>query len=63
MIECIECLVYVNEHANHNVSIIYGFSNFIYQCDNARKSHCDPIHPGTRVHYVGRRGRAGGVKE
>ena len=22
---------------------------------NVRKSHCDPIHPGTRVHYVGRR--------
>ena len=29
---------------------------------NVRKSHCYPIRPGTRVHYVGRRRCAGGVK-
>ena len=30
---------------------------------NVRKSLFDPIRPGTRVYYVGRRGCAGGVKE
>ena len=28
-----------------------------------KTSHCDPMHPGTQVHYGRRKGGAGGVRE
>ena len=50
-----------------NINDLIDYYNSTLQTNmlhyNVRQSHCEPIHPGTRVHYVGRRGRAGGVKE
>ena len=34
-----------------------------YAHSNVRLSHCDPMHPGTQVHYVRRKGCASGVRE
>ena len=45
-----------------NINDLNDYYNSTLQklTDKYAPLHCYPFHPGTRVHYVGRRGRAGG---